>query len=152
MVFLDRSTYDEKINTLLSDRSIVKNAMKIEWHTPIAKKEWLFSSMTSLDAPQVCNSTRVQSAQNPNTRDTTVAYCVFLIASLTYYLSKVSTWFRYSPLVGQTSSSVHNSWDFVSFLRSVQLQQHQVLVSFDVVSLFSCNCPGSRGSTELAGG
>ena len=42
-----------------------------------------------------------------------------------------------SPLIGNTDSHVRNSSEFASFIRSKSLQPNEVLVSFDVVSLFT---------------
>ena len=42
-----------------------------------------------------------------------------------------------SPLVGNTTSFIASSAEFVSFSRSVTIPQNYELVSFDVVSLFT---------------
>ncbi|XP_041460800.1 uncharacterized protein LOC121411955 [Lytechinus variegatus] len=42
-----------------------------------------------------------------------------------------------APLVGSNGHAVHNSASFVDFLRSETIQEHEVMVSFDVVSLFT---------------
>ena len=48
------------------------------------------------------------------------------------------------PLVGQSPSAVRNSKEFAQFITSQTLSDDEVLVSFDVVSLFT-NVP-----TDLA--
>ena len=55
--------------------------------------------------------------------------------SPTYNLSKFLATLL-SPLVGESPSAVRNSRDFVSFVSSLRLDPDEVLVSFDVVSLF----------------
>ena len=41
------------------------------------------------------------------------------------------------PLVGKTSSFIKDSIDFVIFIRSLHLEPTDLLVSFDVISLFT---------------
>ena len=60
-----------------------------------------------------------------------VSFCTSPTYSLSKHLVKIL-----SPLLGTTSSTVCNSGDFVSFVRSMALSD-EVLVSFDVVSLFT---------------
>ena len=43
-----------------------------------------------------------------------------------------------APLVGNSESHVTNSSQFVSFIQTQKLAQEDILVSFDVVSLFTC--------------
>lgn len=63
------------------------------------------------------------------------------VQSPTYQLSKhLST--LLSPLVGNSSSAVKNSKEFATFIREQTLQSDEVLVSFDVKSLFT-NVPTS---------
>ena len=42
------------------------------------------------------------------------------------------------PVVGQSSSHVCNSKDFAEFISQQALREDEVMVSFDVVSLFTC--------------
>ena len=56
--------------------------------------------------------------------------------SPTYFLSKFLAKLL-TPLIGSTSSFVRNSRDFVSSVKSLTLEEDEVLVSFDVVSLFT---------------
>ena len=58
------------------------------------------------------------------------------VGSPTYQLSKHLV-FLLAPLVGKTPAHVKNSIDFASFISDQTLQQGQVLVSFDAVSLFT---------------
>ena len=43
-----------------------------------------------------------------------------------------------APMVGRSSSHVHNSKDFAEFVSRQALREDEVMVSFDVVSLFTC--------------
>ena len=62
---------------------------------------------------------------------------VSFVCSPTYELSKFLAGLL-SPLVGLTSSHVRNSHAFVEFMRSQAVSKEDTLVSFDVVSLFTC--------------
>ena len=59
------------------------------------------------------------------------------MSSPTYELSKFLVGLL-SPIVGLTSSHVRNSQAFVEFMRSQTIPKEEILVSFDVVSLFTC--------------
>ena len=56
--------------------------------------------------------------------------------SLTYQLSKHLTHIL-SPLIGNTDSGVLNSVEYSTFIHQKIVREHEVLVSFDVVSLFT---------------
>ena len=61
-----------------------------------------------------------------------ISFCT----SPTYNLSKHLV-LLLSPLLGNTSSNVRNSFEFVEFIQQETLGTNEVLVSFDVVSLFT---------------
>ena len=61
---------------------------------------------------------------------------VSLIGSPLYQLSKYISSII-SPLVGNTTHTVKNSFDFVRFLSSCECFDNEVMVSFDVMSLFT---------------
>ena len=58
------------------------------------------------------------------------------IGSATYYLAKELTTII-SPLVGNTNSYVKDSGDFVQKIKRIQVNDDTLLVSFDVVQLFT---------------
>ena len=62
---------------------------------------------------------------------------VSFVTSPTYQLSKFLVGVL-APLVGQTSSYVKNSKSFAEFITTQALTTQETLVSFDVVSLFTC--------------
>ena len=62
---------------------------------------------------------------------------VSFTSSLTYQLSKFLTGLLV-PVVGQTSSYVQNSRSFAEFIAMQTLAEDEILVSFDVTSLFTC--------------
>ena len=59
-----------------------------------------------------------------------------MIGSPLYQLSKFISSII-SPLVGNTPHTVKNSFDFVRFLSSCECSNNEVMVSFDVISLFT---------------
>ena len=61
---------------------------------------------------------------------------VSFYSSPTYQLSKHLS-IILSPLVGKTTSFVKNSAEFARFIRQHTIQKGEVMVSFDVVSLFT---------------
>ncbi len=75
---------------------------------------------------------------------------VSFVGSPSYELSKHYVYLL-SPLVGKTTSHVKNSIEFTSFISEKTLESTQILVSFDVVSLFTnvpvdlaCQVAGTR--------
>ena len=62
---------------------------------------------------------------------------VSFLSSPTYHLSKFLADLL-QPVVGKTSSHVKNSREFVDFIRSERLTSEETMISFDVVSLFTC--------------
>ena len=61
---------------------------------------------------------------------------VSTIGSATYYLAKELTK-TISPLAGKSFSFVQDSSDFVQKIKNIRLEEDTVLVSFDVVQLFT---------------
>ena len=62
---------------------------------------------------------------------------VSFVSSPTYHLSKFLANLL-QPVTGKTSSHVKNSRKFVDFIKSLTLTSDETMVSFDVVSLFTC--------------
>ena len=62
---------------------------------------------------------------------------VSFVSSPTYHLSKFLAGLL-QPVVGRTSSHVKNSREFVDFIKSQILTSDETMMSFDVVSLFTC--------------
>ena len=70
---------------------------------------------------------------------------VSFVASPAYQLS---TFLSGVLVVGQTSSYVKNSKSFAEFIATQALTKEEILISFEVLSLFTCiptwpGCPGS---------
>ena len=62
---------------------------------------------------------------------------VSFVSSPTYHLSKFLAGLL-QPVVGRTSSHVKNSREFVDFIKSQTLTSDETMMSFDMVSLFTC--------------
>ena len=83
--------------------------------------------------PNTCSATAEASTSEP---DTPLRPIVSFISSPTYRLSKFLASLL-KPVVGQNVHHVRNSQQFAEFITSQQLPSTEVLVSFDVVSLFT---------------
>ena len=151
-VVLDRKDYDGKLLTMLSDTTVYKrlkrdstsslerrmNATLLELRRKDQLPERLYHRLHSS-----CGQTpRIYGLPKIHKPDIPLRPIVSFVTSPTYQLSRHLS-FILSPLVGKTSSAVRNSKDFADFISTQQLEE-EVLVSFDVVSLFT-NVP-----TDLA--
>ena len=76
-----------------------------------------------------------------------MSYSVSCIGSPTYQLSKHIT-SLISPLAGHTSSHLKNSRHFTEMMESVHVESDEILVRFEVSSLFT-NVPGSEAITII---
>ena len=79
---------------------------------------------------------RIYCLPNMHKKDTPLRHIVSVINSLTYELASfISSTLQ--PLVGKTSSFIKDFVDFVLFIQNLHLEPTDLLVSFDVVSLFT---------------
>ena len=145
-VLLDTSEYENKMSVLLSDMSTYKVLTRDP--TPALQRKMngvlLKLKKENRITPKVYNRLRCSSGTTPHIYGLPkvhkenvplrpiVSFCTSPTYSLSRYLATLL-----SPLVGGSSSHVRNSRDFVSFMLLQQLQPGEILVSFDVVSLFT---------------
>ena len=145
-VILNKTDYDDKMLSLLSDTStytIVKN-------NPVKKTERLMNSkllslkrggkfedpvyyrIRSTDAtiPRIYGLVKIHKDDLP------LRPIVSMIGSATYNLSKHLASIL-APLVGTSERTVSNSLEFVDFLKTYSWEGNFVMISFDVVSLFT---------------
>ena len=145
-VVMDMSQYDSKMVSLLSDESTYKVLkkdptqsferkmnglllkLKKEQRLPLAQYNALRSSSGSI--PAIYGLPKVHKDSIP--LRPIVSFCT----SPTYNLSKYLVTLL-SPLVGGSPSAIKNSQDFVSFIQQQCLKEEEILVSFDVISLFT---------------
>ena len=145
-VVMDMCTYDEKMESLLSDRSTYKVITK-DLSNSLQRRmneKLLELKKKGALAIEEYNKLRCSSGRTPSIYglpkihkpDIPLRPIVSFYTSPTYALSKFLSRLL-SPLVGNTSSYVRNSKDLVDFVRSVCLDSGEVMVSSDVVSLFT---------------
>ena len=145
-VILDTQDYNNKMFNLLSDTGTYKEIKK----DPTKKIERCINSkLLSLKRQgkiDDSNYYRIRSTDGVISRmyglvkihkiDNPMRPIVSLVGSPLYNLSKYLSDII-SPLVGNTSSNVKNSFDFVNFIQSCNWTGNDIMVSFDVVSLFT---------------
>ena len=144
-VVLNQQDYEQRMEDMLSDRSTYQVLQKDP--TPCLQRQ-MNSSLLKLKTDGelsivTYNHLRCSSGSIPriyglpkiHKQNTPLRPIVSFYSSPTYQLSKHLVTIL-SPLLGATSSTVRNSKDFVSFVCSINLDE-EVLVSFDVVSLFT---------------
>ena len=151
-VVMDRRDYESKLSIMLNDTSTYK---KLNRDSSAALERKMNSLLLQLNRSEqipdrlyqrLRSSSRVTSRiyglPKVHKSDVPLRPIISFYTSPTYQLSRhLST--LLTPLVGKSPSHVRNSRDFVNFITEQQLNQ-EVLVSFDVVSLFT-NVP-----TDLA--
>ena len=145
-VVMDRTTYDGKIRTLLADADTYKALPRDPTPALERKMNALLLSLTREGAIPTTLYNRLRSSAGKvpllyglpkiYKPETPLRPIVSFLNSPTYGLSKhlVSI---LSPLVGKSTSHVKNSAEFASFIASQTLSSGMILVSFDVVSLFT---------------
>ena len=145
-VVMDKVEYEDKITGMLSDVNTYKSIPK---DPAPALERRLNSFLLSLRrsgalSEQTYYKLRSSASKTPqlyglpkiHKPDVPLRPIVSFITSPTYHLSKHLVAIL-SPLVGLTSSHVGNSHEFSTFIRSQVLDEGMILVSFDVVSLFT---------------
>ena len=145
-VVMDRSDYDNKMETLLSDRSTYEivstspfrrierelNAMLLSLKRQHKIDEPTYRKLHSTDGtpPAIRGSVKHHKEGNP------LRPIVTYMGSALYNTSKFLTDIL-SPLQNRNGYSVANSLQFSRELSDVEIDDDEVLVSFDVVSLFT---------------
>jgi hypothetical protein len=146
VVVLNKSDYDTKMSDLLSDPDTYKKLKKdpsklterrMNAKLLLLKRNGKFSDSTyynlrSTDAvtPRIYGLIKVHKENFP------LRPIVSFVGSATYNLSKHLGKIL-SPLVGKNSFSVKNSYEFVDFLKRSSFRPNDIMVSFDVISLFT---------------
>ena len=143
-VLLDREDYEWKMNDILNDEKMYK---KLNKDPAPALERWMNVLLLDLNKkgaiPQLYERLRSSAGRNPLLygllkihKPNIPLHPIVSMQSPMYQLSKhISD--LLSPLVGQSSSAVHNSKEFTKFITSQTLLEDEVLVSFDTVSLFT---------------
>ena len=145
-VVLEWKDYDTNMKVLLNDRNTYKPLVK----DPTGTLEGKINSIL-LDLRQkgrlsdetyhhLCSSagsvSRLSGLPKIHKPDTPLRPIVSFLSSPTYKLSKFLA-SLVKPVVGQTVHHVRNSQQFAEFITAQQLASTEVLVSFNMVSLFT---------------
>lgn len=143
---LDRQSYDEKMETLLSDNRTYEKTKKPPFKTLERKLngrlldlkkqgilddptyEWLHS--TDALPPSIRGSVKHHKPGNPLRPIITTINTAFYNTSR--FLTKIL-----SPLQNLNGFSVKNSADFADKISKLTVEPDEVMVSFDVISLFT---------------
>ena len=144
-VVMNRSSYDEKIEQMLADstyRKLKKDPTtkvekeigvalrQVEAKGEITKEKRMYLTPHSSSPPQLYGLPKIHKDGLP------LRSIVSAIGSPTYKLSKELARVL-SPLAGHTNSFVKNSSHFAQRIRETTLNTDDIMVSFDVVSLFT---------------
>ena len=145
-VVMDKCDYDEKMNKMLCDEKTYEPLKQDPALTLEKKLNTLLLQLKKKGSisPELYNRLRSSGGLTPHLYglpkvhkpDVPLRPIVSFIQSPSYQLSKHLAKIL-TPLIGNSDSHVRNSSEFVSFIRSVTLRPDDVLVSFDVVSLFT---------------
>jgi len=157
-VVMDKTCYEEKVSSLLSDRStycVVKNdptgGIETRMNNLLRKFHKESKIDESLYSRLRCSSGRIPlfyGLPKIHKEGIPLRPIVSFCSSPTYSLSKHLVGIL-SPLVGLTASSVATTEDFISSLRNLEITSEEVMVSFDVVSLFTSIPTSLAVSTAL---
>ena len=144
-VVMDATQYEEKIRDLLTDpiyrkvkrdptaateRKVLEEVRRLEKKKLIPQALAMKLKPTASRPPKLYGLPKVHKPTIP------LRPIVSCIGAPTYQLSKFIT-SLISPLAGQTSSFIKNSQHFVESIKDLQLQPTEVMVSFDIKSLFT---------------
>jgi len=145
-IVLDKDKYESKIKTLLHDPStyveLRSNPLnKIEktvnafvsdllWKEKITTGESFKLKSSDASVPRLYCLPKINKERLP------LRPIVSFIGSPTYNLAKEIARFL-QPLVGNTAHHVRNSIEFADEVKTMIVQENEVMVSFDVVSLFT---------------
>ena len=145
-VIMDRCDYDEKMNRMIKEGDTYKELSRDPVQSVERKVNAMLQRMKKQGSiqPELYNRLHSSGGLTPllyglpkvHKPDVPLRPIVSFMQSPTYQLSRHLSMIL-KPLIGNTSSCVRNSAEFVSFIRSELLDVDIVLVSFDVVSLFT---------------
>jgi len=140
-VVLNTSDYKQKISSLLEDpsyRILTKDPTDaIEWKTTLLLKK---SSLTEETHRQLCPADsrppRLYGLPKIHKEGVPLRPTVSNIGTPTYQLSKHLSELL-NPLTGKSAHHVKNSFHSIEILKSLKIKPDDIMVSFDVVSLFT---------------
>ena len=143
---MDKKEYVNKINLMLSDdltyklllkdpinaslKSLNTFVLELYKQQKISKYMYYHLRCSKGVTPSIYGVPKIHKPEVP------LRPIVAFIGSPTYNLSKFIAK-RLSPLVGNTPHHVKNSYEFKKFAENIVIEDNEIMVSFDVVSLFT---------------
>ncbi|XP_076396721.1 uncharacterized protein LOC143265924 [Megachile rotundata] len=140
-VIMDRNEYVKKVHDLLDNttyRTVNKDPTpSVERATTtLIKNAKLPDPITKAILPKESKAPRLYGLPKIHKPNIPLRPIISTIGSPTYKLSKYLTSVL-KPLTGNTPSSITNSSHFISKIQDIRTLPHDILVSFDVQSLFT---------------
>ncbi|XP_076397942.1 uncharacterized protein LOC143266273 [Megachile rotundata] len=140
-VIMDRNEYVKKVHDLLDNttyRTVNKDPTpSVERATTtLIKNAKLPDPITKAILPKESKAPRLYGLPKIHKPNVPLRPIISTIGSPTYKLSKYLTSVL-KPLTGNTPSSITNSSHFISKIKDIRTLPHDLLVSFDVQSLFT---------------
>lgn len=142
MVIMNRQDYISKILNLLADTNSYRILSRNPCSKIINKVKSTISSSSFDDAtnksllPTKGVTPHIYGVPKIHKEDISLRPIADTMGSPTYNLASFLTKLI-SPLVGKIESFVKDSTNFVQFIKDTKLESNNILVSFDVVSLFT---------------
>ncbi|XP_047984696.1 uncharacterized protein LOC125225163 [Leguminivora glycinivorella] len=142
---MDRLDYDSKIQALLADRSVYKPVnynptarVTTRLRKLIKEHEELFTGddFTNLHRPKVVQPPKLYGLPKVHKSGIPLRPIVSQIGSPSYHLAKHVAGVL-QTLVGKTTSFVKDSRHFIDIVKTIKLEPEEIMVSFDVESLFT---------------
>ncbi|XP_011858392.1 PREDICTED: uncharacterized protein LOC105555949, partial [Vollenhovia emeryi] len=141
-VVMDKRDYHNKVNTLLSDAQVYKKLKRdpttsVEKKTSsLIKKANLPPLTTKYVTPSDSSAPRLYGLPKIHKESVPLRPIVSNIGGPTYQLARYLTK-PLQKLTGLNDSHIRNSMDFVNRITKIKTEPNDILVSFDVVSLFT---------------
>ena len=132
MVVMDRTDYDQKMQKMLSEESMYQPVEK----SPTSSLETkIYAQLMNLKQSGRHSNNLSHYRMGYSRYTNRLSPIVSFVASPAYQLSKFLSGVL---VVGQISSYVKNSKSFAEFIATQTLTKEEILISFDVLSLFTC--------------
>ena len=146
MVVLDRSAYDQKMKEIIDNKNTYRKLSR-DPTTRIEKKisgvlrdvyrcGGIPDKLKDQLSPSYSNPPQIYGLPKIHKENTPLRPIVAAIGSPTYRLAKELARIL-SPLAGHSDSFVKNLAEFAREVRDMELGEEDVMLSFDVVSLFT---------------
>ena len=145
-VIIDKDKYEEKIFKLLNDKDtyvILKNDLKKNIERKLNKfifelykidslsqKEYFYLRSTDAIAPRIYGLPKIHKPDWP--LRPIVSFINSLLYNLSQFVAKILT-----PLINSNNLSIKNSFELIDRISNCKINDNDLMLSFDVVSLFT---------------